>query len=251
VTRRARVVAEAVAGWRAFRRRRTAMFFTFAFPVLLVVIFGALVTTSAGASGGLFTEPPAYYVPGYLAVVVLFTPLTRVGSSVARHRAGNRFEKLATTPLTRGEWLAAHTAVNAVVVGAASALVLALVVGLTGASVALAAMPAVAALVVVAVVVFCGIGAVLGRVAESRDGVVAASNAIAVPLVFLSETFVPPSLLPAWFRPVVSLSPLTYFSRAVRAVAVTGDPWVVDAVVLVVVAAAAFAAGAVAIPHTD
>ncbi|MFB6103846.1 MAG: ABC transporter permease [Halobacteriaceae archaeon] len=251
MTRGHRLVAEATAAWRAFRRRRTAMFFTFAFPLLLVGIFGALVTTSAAGTAGLFTKPPAYYIPGYLAVVVLFTPLTRVGSTVARHRSGNRFEKLATTPLARWEWLAAHTLVNAVVVGVASALVLAVVVGVTAASVRLVAVPAIAALVGVAVVVFCGIGAVLGRVAESRDGVVAASNAIAVPLVFLSETFVPPSLLPPWFRPVMGLSPLTYFSRAVRAVGVTGDPWLGDAAVLVGAAVVAFLAGAVAIPQTD
>ncbi len=67
------------------------MFFTFFFPVIIVLIFGALVQTQP-TGGGLFAEPPAYYVPGYLAVVVLFTPLSRVGRAVARHRDGNRFE---------------------------------------------------------------------------------------------------------------------------------------------------------------
>jgi len=79
--------------------------FTFFFPVILVVIFGALVQTQP-TGGGLFAEPAGYYIPGYLAVVVLFTPLSRVGSEIARHRDGGRFEKLATTPLSRVEWLA-------------------------------------------------------------------------------------------------------------------------------------------------
>ena len=90
-----RVRASVRAGWRSFLRRRTAVFFTFFFPLIIVVIFGALVRTEP--TGGLFAEDPGYYVPGYLAVVVLFTPLSRVGSEVARHREGNRFEKLATT----------------------------------------------------------------------------------------------------------------------------------------------------------
>jgi hypothetical protein len=109
----------------AFLRRRTAVFFTFLFPAIIVVIFGALVGTQP-AGGGLFTEPPGYYVPGYLAVVVLFTPLSRVGSEVARHREGNRFEKLATTPLRRWEWLLAQTIVNVGVIGLAALLLLGL-----------------------------------------------------------------------------------------------------------------------------
>ena len=256
MTTTGRVRAEAGAAWRAFLRRRTAVFFTFFFPVILVVIFGALVGTTP-AGGGLFTEPPAYYLPGYLAVVVLFTPLSRVGSEVARHRGGNRFEKLATTPLSRAEWLLAQTLVNVAVIGLAALVIVALVVLVTGATVARSpALALVVPFVALAVALFCGLGAVLGRVADSQDGVVAASNAVALPLLFLSETFVPPSLLPAWFVPLMDLSPLTYFSRGVRAVTApstvpgAATP-TVDLAVLAALAVALFAAGAVAIPRTD
>ncbi|MFB6218777.1 MAG: ABC transporter permease, partial [Halobacteriaceae archaeon] len=214
MSRARRVRSEATAAARSFLRRRTAVFFTFFFPALVVVVFGALVTTSGGG-GGLFAEPPAYYVPGYLAVVVLLTPLSRVGSTVARHREGNRFEKLATTPLTRAEWLAAHALVNAAVIGLAGAAVVALTVVLTDAAVTLS--PLLAPFVVAGVVLFCAVGAVLGRIADSQDGVIAAANAVGFPLLFLSETFVPPEMLPAWFRPAVALSPLAYFARGVRA----------------------------------
>ncbi len=64
------------------------------------------------------------------------------------------------------------------------------------------------------VALFCAVGAMLGSLADSQDGVIAASNGLALPLLFLSETFVPdtaPAWLPTW------LSPLTYFSRGVRA----------------------------------
>ena len=248
-----RVRAETVAAGLSFSRRRTAVFFTFFFPVILIAIFGVLVGTRP-TGGGLFTEPPEYYLPGYLAVVVLFTPLSRVGSTIARHREGNRFEKLATTPLSRAEWLAAHTLVNVGVIGAASLLVFLLVVLVTGARVPLrVAMLAVVPFVALAVTLFCGVGAILGRLADSQDGVVAASNALALPLLFLSETFVPPDLLPAWFRPIVSLSPLTYFARGVRAVTGAGPTggWEADLAVLALVALVAFVAGTIAIPRTD
>lgn len=248
-----RVRAEATAAWHAFVRRRTAVFFTFFFPVILIGIFGVLVETNP-AGGGLFAEPAGYYLPGYLAVVVLFTPLSRVGSTVARHREGNRFEKLATTPLTRAEWLLAHTLVNVVIIGIASLLILGLMALVTGTA-SLALSPAnllsVAAFVAVAVALFCGFGAVLGSLAGSQDGVIAASNTIALPLLFLSETFVTPDLLPAWFRPAVNLSPLTYFARGVRDLTYAGAPFGDDLLALAALAVVFFAAGTVTIPRTD
>ncbi|MFB6300072.1 MAG: ABC transporter permease [Halobacteriales archaeon] len=257
MSRIGRIRSEAVAASRSFLRRRTAVFFTFFFPVLLIVIFGALVQTGGG-SGGLFTEPAAYYVPGYLAVVVLFTPLSRIGSTVARYRDGNRFEKLATTPLTRREWLAAHTVVNVLIIGVASLVILGLILLITDAAVRLSML--VVPFIVAAVLLFCGIGALLGRLADSQDGVIAASNGIALPLIFLSETFVPPSLLPAWFRPLIALSPLTYFARGVRLVTTktattTGGslPETPGGTLLIlsILAVGFFAAGAWTIPRTD
>lgn len=243
MSRYRRLRAEVLAEGRSFLRRRTAVFFTFLFPVILVLIFGALVGT---APGELFAEPPAYYVPGYLAVVVLFTPLSRVSSTVARHRDGHRFEKLATTPLSAGEWLAAHALVNVGLVFVAGGLVLALVAGLTDAqfSVSLLLVPFVA----LGTAVFVGAGALIGRLSDSQDGAVAASNAIGLPLLFLSETFVPLALLPAWFRPVVALSPLTYFARGTRAAITSGAGWGPELAVLVVLAVLALALGAWAVP---
>jgi len=258
MTRPGRLAAETGAARRSFLRRRTAVFFTFFFPVIIVVIFGVLVRTQP-TGGGLFAEPAGWYLPGYLAVVVLFTPLTRVGSEVARHRDGNRFEKLATTPLTRPEWLAAQTLVNVVVVGAAGLLLLALLVAATDAAVVVS--PALALLVpfvVVGVALFCGVGALLGSLADSQDGVVAASNAVAIPLVFLSETFVSASMLPAWLP--TGLSPLTHFARGVRRVTYAGPADatgsaalgpLADLVVLTALAVLAFVVGSWSLPRTD
>ncbi|WP_160133229.1 ABC transporter permease [Halococcus salsus] len=248
MTATGRVHAEFAAAGKSFLRRRTAVFFTFFFPVLLIVIFGVLVGTQP-TGGGLFSKAPGYYVPAYLAVVVLLTPLSRVGSTVARFRDGSRFEKLATTPLTRPEWLLAHTLVNVVVIGLASLIILVLVVFVTGANISLSL--AVIPFVAVAVALFCGLGALIGSLAGSTDGVIAASNAIGLPLLFLSETFISPDLLPGWFRPVMNLSPLTYFARGVRNLTFAGGPWTFDFMVLCVVAVVVFALGAYALPETD
>ncbi|WP_276271477.1 ABC transporter permease [Haloarcula litorea] len=246
MSRLGRLRAESRVAALAFLRRRTAVFFTFFFPLIIVVIFGVLVETQPGG-GGLFTEPPAYYAPGYLAVVVLFTPLSRVGSEVARHRDGNRFEKLATTPLTRPEWLLAQTLVNVAIIGLAGVVLLGLMVVLTGASIRPS--PLLVPFVALGVGLFCGVGAMIGALADSQDGVISASNGIALPLLFLSETFVPPSMLPAWLP--TGLSPLTYFSRGVRAATTGGEGALWSLAVLAGCAVVGFLFGAALLPRTD
>ena len=265
MSRLGRVRAEATAAWHSFLRRRTAVFFTFFFPAFIVVVFGALIETDP-TDGGLFAASPGYYVAAYIGVVVLFTPLSRVGSEVARHREDNRFEKLATTPLSRAEWLFAQTLVNVAVIGLASFLILAIVLVMTDAAFVFS--PLLVAYVFVGVALFCGLGALLGRIADSQDGAIAASNGVALPLLFLSETFIPPSMLPGWFRPLLDLSPLTYFARGVRGATyepagavptsavdsggglVGTDPHL-NLLVLTGLAVAFFLVGAFALPRTD
>ncbi|QDX39651.1 ABC transporter permease [Salarchaeum sp. JOR-1] len=242
-----RVRAEFRASLKSFLRRRTAVFFTFFFPVLLIVIFAGLVRTGGGGTG-LFSQPPGYYVPAYLATVVLFTPLSRVGSTVARHREGARFEKLSTTPLAAWEWLAAHTLVNAALIAAACAVLVGALAA-TGADFALS--PWLAVFVPTASVLFCGIGAVLGSLADSQDGAISMSNGVALPLLFLSDTFVSPAALPEWFVPLLNLSPLTYFARGVRAATYTGGDPTPEFAVTLALAALAFLAGVYALPWRE
>jgi len=112
--------------------------------------------------------------------------------------------------------------------------------------------------VVAGVALFCGMGALIGSFADSQDGVIAASNGVALPLLFLSDTFVPPSMLPSWFEPAMWLSPLTYFSRGVRATTGYAAPPVGPLaplpghlLVLTVLTAGFVTLGAFALPQTD
>jgi ABC-2 type transport system permease protein len=241
-----RIASEADAAARTFLRKPAAVFFTFVFPLILVAIFGAVV--SAG-SVGVFGRSQAYYVPGYLAVVVLLTPLSRTSTTVARHRTHRRFEKLATTPLRRWEWFAARAAVDAALVLVASLVIL---VMLAATGVAVRPSPVLLVAVAVGAAAFSGVGAVLGWLTDSEDGAIAASNGVGIPMLFLGETFLAPELLPTALRPAVALLPVTYFARVVRAATgVTADPSVAPFLVLFAVAVAASVAAVLTLPWTE
>ena len=243
-----RVRGEATAEWRSFLRKPAAVFFTFVFPAILVALFAAVV----GAGGGFFEEPQGYYFAGYLAFVVLLTPLSRLSSTVARGRDHRRFEKLATTPLTRIEWLTAHVLVNGVLIVGAAVLIAVLLVTVGGASlrVSVADIPVVVLAVALAVTAFCGVGALIGAAVSSEDGAIAVSNGVGFPTLFLSDTFVAPEVLGVG-APVVEALPLTYFSRAVRGATFTGEPTAQVLAILTAFALTLFAAGAYFLPWQD
>jgi len=242
-----RVYSEARAEWSSFLRKPAAVFFTFVFPAILVGIFAFVI----GTGGGFFDRPQGYYYPGYLAFVVLLTPLSRLSSTVARGRDSRRFEKLATTPMSRLEWLAAHVLVNGVLILLACVLITLLLV-LAGVSLepSLGAVSFTTAAVVLGVVGFCGVGAVIGRLVSSEDGAIAASNGVGFPMLFLADTFVAPETLGAG-EPIVAFLPLTYFSRSVRGVSFGGESTTVSLIVLGGFAVAAFAVGAYAVPWRE
>lgn len=242
-----RAGSEGRAAATTFLRKPAAVFFTFVFPLILVGIVGVVV--SAGSTG-LFGRSQAYYVPGYLALVVLLTPFSRTSTSVARHRTHRRFEKLATTPLRRLEWFLARALVNAVLVGLAGGAILAAVVLVGGASVTPS--PLLPLFVLVGAVAFTAIGALLGRISDSEDGAIAASNGVGFPILFLADTFLPPEVLPEAVRPIVPLLPLTPFARGVRAaVGAAPGSGADELVVLVGFTVVVVAVAVVALPWTE
>jgi len=168
MSRFGRITTEATAAARSFLRRRTAVFFTFFFPVILVVIFGALVQTQPTGAGCSRSRPATT------------SPATSRSSCCSRRCRGSAPRSPVTATVAgsrswrrrrsrRVEWLLAHTLVNVAIIGAASLLILGLVLAVTDAepvvSPALAALPV---FVAVAVALFCGLGALLGALARTR-----------------------------------------------------------------------------------
>lgn len=238
-----RIRAAVTAEHKSFVRHRTALFFTFVFPVLIV---GAYVAAIRAGDGAFLDTEASFFLPGFLALVLVFTPLSRLDGSVPRDLAAGRLEKLATTPLSRVEWLLARTIVAGVLAGAMGVVLLAIAV--VGTDVAVHLSPWLLPLAAAMVVTFAGIGAIIGRLADSEDGAIAVGNAIGFPLVFFSETLVPPDVVPDSVRPVIELSPVTHFARASRTALAGGTPAAAELAILGAVAIASFAIGAKLLP---
>lgn len=238
-----RLLAEATAEYRSFVRHRTALFFTFVFPVLIVTAFAAAIRAGDGEFLG---AEASFFLPGFLALVLVFTPLSRIDGSVQRDLAAGRLEKLATTPLSPAEWLLARTVVAAALAAIPGIVLLVIAVVATDASASPS--PWLLVLSVAVLATFAGAGAIIGRIADSEDGAIAIGNAVGFPIVFFSETLVPPATVPEVLHPLLALSPVTHFARAARTAFAGGTPAALELGIVILVAIGTFAIGVWVLP---
>ncbi len=238
-----RIFSEFKVSLLSFLRKRTTVFFTFFFPLIIIGISAVFIQSGGG---GFLTHTHGFYISGYLSVVVLLTPLERMGSEITRYVSLKRFEKLTTTPIKKSEWLVSHILVNMLVVGIESIIIILIVTILdSNFSFSILLIP----FILFGVIVFCGIGCFIGSISDSQDSVTAISNAVGLPMLFLSDTFITKQILPPYIQPIIELSPLTYFARGVRASTYPPKymPWI-ELFIIIILAILSFIIAIQAIP---
>ncbi len=73
--------------------------------------------------------------------------------------------------------------------------------------------------------VFVAFSNIVGLVTHCSDATALISNFIALPLVFLSSSFIPRSLLPAWIQTLSAFNPVTYGVTTIRTLMLDGWMW--------------------------
>src|SRR5216117_2862050 len=138
---------------RAFWRNRTAAFFTFAFPLLLLGIFGSLnrsaTITTLGPGHLAFSQ---YYVPSMLTFGVMTACFVNVGTVLSVRRQNGQLKRVRGTPLAPWVFLAG-------VIGNALVLALVLAIGVLAFGVAVPGhWAAIALALTVGTASFCTLG---------------------------------------------------------------------------------------------
>ncbi len=204
---------------RAFWRNPAAAFFTFAFPLMFLVIFTALLGRGTVPVGAIRIEQSRYYVSAMSAFSVVTACYTNIALTVAYHRDEGLLKRIRGTPLPGWIYLVGRI-VHAMAI---AVLLVALTVGF-GAVAYGAEIPTGEGLVRSALVVLVG-GASFAALALATTALVpnadagpAVVNAIVLPLMFLSGVFIPfGDNAPAWVRTVAAVFPVRHFTDAMRA----------------------------------
>ncbi len=159
-----------------------------------------------------------FLIPGLIGFTILTTPMFSVTFIVSNYKKDKIFRQLSLTPLTRGEWLFSKFLWYIIVSVLSAALMIGVGVLLFDARVTINLY--LAPLLLIGVFMFVSLGTFAGAVAKTEEGAAVIGNIITFPMMFLSGTFFPISIMPVWLQTVAHFLPLYYVIDGLNAVMV-------------------------------
>jgi ABC-2 type transport system permease protein len=203
---------------RMFARNKQARFFTIALPILFLVIFASIWHgDTVKVAGGEINES-VYYVPGIITLGIISAAFNNLVISITAAREAGIYKRRRATPVPAAVLIAAR-ALSSVIVALGMTVIL-LIIGWAGygASVPGRTAPALALDVIVGAAAFCCLGFALASLIHDADAAQPTTQAIVLPLLFISGVFIPTSTLPSWLTNVASVFPIKRLAGALLTV---------------------------------
>lgn len=204
---------------KAFWRNPAAAFFTFAFPLMFLVIFAALLGNGTVPVEGRPVRLSTYYVASMATFAVITACYNNIAMSVTFQRDSGVLKRTDSTPLPRAAFLGGRV-VHALLV----ALLLVAIMAVFGRVLYGAEVPTGLALVRVLVTLaiggasFSALGFAITALIPNADASPAIVNATSLPLLFLSGIFIPfGDNTPTWILWVSRVFPIKHFADAMQA----------------------------------
>ncbi|MHB8695658.1 MAG: ABC transporter permease [Solirubrobacteraceae bacterium] len=192
---------------RAFARNRGRGLFTFAFPLMFLVIFASL-----GKSGHIHGRGNIayddFFVPGILAYSVISTTFVNMAISTAILRDEGVLKRMQGTPLPRWAYIAGRVLSTAVIVLLMSVLMLALGNIAYGVPIRAATLPAVIVALVLGTATFTTLGIGIVRFVPNADTAPAVVNLLVFPLTFISGIWFVTDGMPKWLLDIAKVFPV-------------------------------------------
>jgi ABC-2 type transport system permease protein len=162
-----------------------------------------------------------FFIPGIIAMAVMTASLFGTVNLNTELRQKGVIRKLATTPITRSEWILSNILYQFILAVLSTIAMLAVSYAVFSVSLQLNAwLPGI---IVLEVFAFAGIGMILTRFVKEAQSAAAAANAIMFPMMFLSGSFFPIEMMPGFLQTFARLLPLYYVNEALRAAMVFVD----------------------------
>jgi ABC-2 type transport system permease protein len=201
---------------RAFLRNRQSRFFTLALPVLFLVIFASVFggqgRTVKIAGGRIDTS--VYYVPGIIALGIIAAAFVNLVISVTAQREAGVLKRRRATPVPASAVIAGRALTAVVTALGIAALLLGIGWAGYGARIPARTAPALVIAVVVGALSFCCLGYALASMIRDQDGAQPITQAVMLPLYFISGVFVAASTLPHWLLDVAGIFPVRHLAAA-------------------------------------
>jgi ABC-2 type transport system permease protein len=216
--RRAR--AQVSADLKIFRRNPAALFFTAILPVVFLCLFvGIFGNKRLAEYDGIRSS--TLQVPAFMALAVISAAFVSLAIGFTRTRESGVLKRVRATPAA--PWIVfAGKIGTSIVTTIVITLVLMAIGGLVfGVSLPSHTLPGLACALALGTATFCALGIAFSRLIPNEDAAPAMTNAVVLPLYFISGVFVPFRQLPDGLQKVAELLPAQPFVDALR---LTFDP---------------------------
>src|SRR5438552_3321422 len=162
-----------------------------------------------------------FFLPGIIGFTILTTPMFGMTSICAEYRTRRFFKLLATTKLSKAEWLAAKVVFYVLLLFLSVAIMMLVGIGVFGMKARLT--PVAVLLIVAGAFEFTSLGMVLGIFVRDPGTGEALANAIGFPMMFLAGSFFPIDSMPSFLQTIARALPLTYINEGLRATMVLAN----------------------------
>lgn len=207
----------------AYFRSMDAVFFTFLFPLVMLLIF----TTAFSAAGNISTSPGtpgisvgAYYLPGMLAAGILLSGVQNLAVDIAGEKGDGTLKRLGGTPLSPVSYFIGKIG-QVFATGLLQAGLL-LLVATTLLGIALPSDPAkwatFAWVFVLGIITSALLGIALSALPRSGRSATAVIIPIVLILQFISGVYLQFYQLPVWMQNLASIFPLKWMAQGMRSV---------------------------------
>lgn len=159
-----------------------------------------------------------YLIPGLIGLVILTSPMFSMTFVVSSYKKDKIFRQLSLTPLKKSEWLVSKffwyiliSAISAVEIVSVGYFAFHTHVTLN-----LYVIP----FILLGVFMFTSLGVLAGSASKSEEGASVIGNIVTFPMMFLSGTFFPVSIMPGWLQTIAHVLPLYYIIDGLNSVMV-------------------------------
>jgi ABC-2 type transport system permease protein len=198
----------------AFLRNRQSRFFTLALPVLFLVILASLFGKHTVKVSGGHIDTSVYYVPGIITLGIIGAAFVNLVISVTAQRETGVLKRRRATPVPAAAIIAGRALTSVVVALGITGLLLAIGWAFYGAHLPARTGPALALTVIVGAAAFCCLGYALASVVRNEDAAQPITQAVMLPLYFISGVFVAIDVLPTWLVDLADVFPVRHLADA-------------------------------------
>ena len=200
---------------KSFWRNPASAVFTFAFPLLFLVIFATLNTDQRVTSrdGISFVT---FYVPGITAFGLIAACYQNLAIRLSIARDLGVLKRVRGTPIPAWVYIGAQLVSSVVTAALLVALTVALGVVVYGVQFRTDTVPGLVAALVLGALCFCSLGAAVTALVPNSDAAPAVVNFSLYPLLFVSGIFFPIDNAPRWLHSLAGLFPVQHLADALQ-----------------------------------